>query len=87
MAVIEFSIDETIDFRIGGIDYKVKKPSVGLITEFMEKNEAAKGNSKEEAKLTFNLLECCGLPEKVAKLLTPEQLQIAVDALLAKKKG
>jgi len=84
---IEFTLGETIDFRIGGTDYKVKKPSVGLITEFMEKNDEAKGDAKKEAQLTFELFAACGLPQEIAKQLNAEQLAIAVEALLAKKKG
>jgi hypothetical protein len=81
------SFDETIKWSIGGTDYHLKKPSMGVIAEFSEGHAESKDDAKAQMKLTVSFLEKCGLPGEICYKLNVEQVQMVVDSLVAKKKG
>lgn len=81
------SFDETILWTIGGIDYHLKKPSIGAIASFSEEHGKADGNAKAQLELTVGLLGSCGLPGDVCLKLNAQQLELVVNSLVEKKKG
>lgn len=80
------TLDETIPWTIGGKDYDLLKPSIGLIADFSDKFNEAKGDAKLQMECTVGLLEKCGLPREVCTRLNGEQLGAVSDSLIAKKK-
>jgi hypothetical protein len=86
MQELKFSTTPTLKVIVDGVDYMVRKPSVGLVKE-MEREQREKGDAAGYDAV-LNAIEKCGLPRVMAESLPIEALNELIEALIpTKKKG
>lgn len=87
MSKIELKQSSKIIVVFGGIEYEMKRPTLGVQMAFEEALEAAQENKRLGAKALFAFLTACGLPEEVVKELETDQITALVAALNEVKKN